>query len=251
MKLKGRPVSLSLLDEAFESSEYDVVSTDLFDTVLLRDHTVEAQRLAMACARAAPYLGVNPTALTRLRWDCHITAYRAVVAGRPEGDASLSAICNTVAEAFGLGPDASRLLHSIEVFVDIQHLRPNRPLIAFLTRAAQAGTRVVAVSDTYYSGGDLVRMIDKVVGFNPIAGIYSSADLRLTKHAGHIFEEVARQEDVLGSRIIHVGDNYGADVQMARAAGWAAVYLPRDTRFRITKVAGKVCSLPATLRRAR
>ena len=245
-------MSLSALAEAIDTSDHDMLSTDLFDTVLLRDRSIQSDRFATACRRAAPRLGVDPLALARLRWTFHDNAYRAVAMERPDGEASLAAICHTIATSIGLGADAAQTLHRAEVDVDIEHLRPNRPLIELFDRATRAGMRVVAVSDTYYGGADLDRMIDAVVGpGHPIAAVYSSADLGLTKHAGRIFDEVARRENVAAERVLHVGDSHRADVAMARAASWTAVHLPRDGRHRAAKLVGKVLSLPVERRRAR
>lgn len=244
-------MSLSAVAEAIATSDHSLISTDLFDTVLLRDHTIESERLAIACRRAAPGLGVDPAVLTRLRWSLHDNAYLAVAMERPDGEASLSSICATIAAALGLGEAAARILRRAEVDVDIEHLRPSRPLLELFDRAIRRGTRVIVVSDTYYDGTDLRRMIDAVVGANPFAAVYSSADLGLTKHAGRIYDEVARRENVPAARILHVGDNQAADVQQARAASWTAVHLPRDGRHRATKLAGKVLALPIKMQRGR
>jgi FMN phosphatase YigB (HAD superfamily) len=244
-------MSLSELAEAIGESDHDMLSTDLFDTVLLRDHSIESERLAIACRRAALRLGVEAAVLTRLRWSFHDNAYRAVAMERPEGEASLAAVCRAISASLGLGADAARLFHQTEVDVDIEHLSPNRPLVAQLRRAALAGMRVIAVSDTYYATADLQRILETVVGpDHPITAVYSSADIGLTKHAGRVFDEVARRENVPAARILHVGDSYEADVRMARAAAWTAVHLPRDGRHRVAKIAGKVLALPIRLRRA-
>ena len=244
-------MSLSALASAIKTSGHGLLSTDLFDTVLLRDHTIESDRLAIACRRAAPRLGADPDVLTRLRWSFHDNAYRAVAMERPEGDAALSAICATIAESLGLGTAAARILHDVEVDVDIEHLRANRPLLDLFDRAARSGMRVIAVSDTYYDEADLRRIVGSVVGRNPFAAVYSSADVGLTKHAGRIFDLVAARENVVASSILHVGDNHHADVEMARAASWTAVHLPRDRRHRRAKLAGRMLALRVKMRTAR
>ncbi len=244
-------VPVSALARAVDLSPYDLVSTDLFDTILLRDSTTESGRLALACRRAAPLLGVDATVLTRLRWDAHDNAYRAVAIERPEGDVALSAICRTVVCVLGLGEDAAHVLHQAEVDVDIEHLRPHRALLELLTRASRSGIRVIAVSDTYYSTEDLCRMLDTVVGVHPIAAVYSSAELGLTKHGGRMFGEVERLEDISATRILHMGDNPWSDVTMARAASWTALHVPRNHHHRAAKFAGKVKALPIRTRRSR
>jgi FMN phosphatase YigB (HAD superfamily) len=233
------------------AGRHEVISTDLFDTLLLRDHTTETYRLALSSSRAGALLGVDPDVLTRLRWSSQDVAYRAVAMERPEGEATLTAICATVATALGLGDDAARVLHDTEVDVDIAHLRANRALLALLEDATRRGLRVIAVSDTYYGEMDLHRMLAAVVGPPPLAAVYSSADIGLTKHAGGLFDEVAKRENVVPEAIVHVGDHPDADVRQARAAGWTAVHLPRDDRHRMARRIGKALAVPARIRRSR
>ena len=244
-------MSLTALAEAIQATRYDLLSTDLFDTVILRDHTIESDRLAIACRRSAARLGVDPSALTRLRWSLQHTAYRAVSIERPGAEASLSAICRTAATALGLGEEAARFLHQTEVDVDIEHLRPNRGLLEFLDRVTRSGVRVIAVSDTYLDQADLHRILDSVVGPHPIAAVYSSADLGLTKHRGGVFAAVAERENVPAERIMHIGDNYQVDVRMAQHAGWHAVHLPRHRWGQVKKTLGKVLAVPTKMRTTR
>jgi hypothetical protein len=69
-------VSLTVPAETLRRKLYGLVSTDLFDTVLLRDHTIGAERLAEVCRRVGPLLGVGADVLTRLRWSMQSSAYR-------------------------------------------------------------------------------------------------------------------------------------------------------------------------------
>jgi FMN phosphatase YigB (HAD superfamily) len=243
-----KTVSLTVLAEALQNTRYELVSTDLFDTVLLRDHTIESDRLAIACRRAAPLLGVDAAALTQFRWSLQRSAYQAVAIERPAGDASLADLCAVAARAFGLDASAGEILRRIEVDVDIEHLRPNRPLLDLFDRITRAGRRVIALSDTYLSRADLRRVLAAVAGAHPIAEVYSSADLGLTKHVGTAYAAVARRENVHPGRILHVGDNHPADVLMAGRADWAALHLPRGPWGRIGKAAGKVLALRTKFR---
>lgn len=242
-------MSLSALAHITEQSNYDMVSTDLFDTVLLRDRTSETERLAWAAHRSARQLGVDPRVVVSLRWALHSSAYQAVAIERPAGEASLMAICRTMAAALGLGEEAAQLLRRTEVEVDCEHLQANRPLLELFERARRASMRVIAVSDTYYNEDDLRTLLSRVVGDHPFTSVYSSSDIGLTKHSGCIFAEVARQEGVDRDRIIHVGDNRVADVERPAAAGWSALHLPRSRAHAMGKRLGRVRALPTHLRR--
>ncbi|MFC0681415.1 HAD family hydrolase [Lysobacter korlensis] len=246
-------MSIHQLISAIDDPAHRIVSTDLFDTVLLRDASVQDGRLAEACRRGAAIVGVDPAVLTRLRWSVHSSAYRAVAVERPEGDASLAAIWATIATSLGLEDAAVQTLRDIEVDTDIDHLTANRPLLSVLERAAASGKRVVAVSDTYYSAGDLHRILGKVVGRSPLHAVYSSSDLGSTKHAGGMFARVAELEQTPTSSMLHLGDSWHADVAMARAAGCTAVHLPRagSRRRMLGKAANRARLLLATVRSGR
>lgn len=227
---------------------HTTISTDVFDTILLRDHSVERDRFTTACKRVAPILGVDPRTLVSLRRTVHALAYRAVAMERPTGDASLASIDRTIATAVGLGSDAADALRRVEVEVDAEHLHPNRPFLALLEGAAVRGIRIIAVSDTYYAENDLHRLFDLVLGQHPIHTVYASADVGLTKHSGALFHEVASREGLSGGDVLHVGDDPTADVRRAREAAWDAVHLPRDVRHRVVKLAGKASSLSRSIR---
>lgn len=242
---------LDELRAAIRTPDVGLVSADLFDTVLLRDTTTETVRLAHAALRAAAELGVDPDALTRLRWSVHDLAYTAVALERPDGEARLVAMTRTMATALRLGDGAADRLREIEVAEDAAHLRPNRPLLAVLDEAARAGTRVVATSDTWYGEADLHRLLGLVAGRHPIAAVYSSADLQRTKHAGGLYRLVAEREGIAPECILHIGDNRGVDVGAAEQAGWRAVHLPRGRRHVIYGMAGRARALRARARRVR
>ncbi len=226
-----------------------LVSSDIFDTVVFRDTTTETQRLAEASRLAARQLGLDPETVTRLRWSLQSSAYQAVALERPSGDASLNRVCAVMAEALGLPVEAADTLRVAEVDTDIRHLRPNSRLLEVLDQIRATGRRIVAVSDTYYSADDLRRMLVAVLGQDPFATVYSSADLGATKHSGSIFEVVTRSEGVEPAAVVHVGDDHGADVVRASAAAWSPLHVRRDRRHRAGRRLGRLRVIPLALRR--
>jgi FMN phosphatase YigB (HAD superfamily) len=244
----GTPLSPLTYLESVDSATVDVLSTDLFDTVLLRDISTQNRRFDEAAIEAATRLGLDPDRVSALRRSFHDIAYKAVAAERPLGDASLRTISRTVAAAMGAGDAAVEALRDAEVDTDIRHLAPHDKLIAVYRGLAAKGIRVIATTDTYYSPMDIRRILAEVVGEHPILHVYVSSDIGLTKHSGALFAEVARREGVCANRILHVGDDRNADVHQARKAGWQALHLPRAIfRRRIGKLAVKMsCALRAT-----
>lgn len=227
-----RPAGVSLL------------STDVFDTVLLRDGTTETQRLAISAKRAARALGVDPAGLRQLRWYAQEAAYRAVALTDPAGEASLGRMCAVLASSLGLDAAAVDVLRETEVDVDIEHLRPNTRLVEVLEGAKADGIRVIAVSDTIYSADDLRRIFAAMLPDGLYDEIYTSADLDRTKHDGGIFSEISSRENIAPNTVLHIGDHAKADLRNAERAGWRAVHVPRAAPYHLQRTIGGALARP-------
>jgi len=231
MSSSGRLLSTKTVTEA-QLINYDVVSTDLFDTLLIRDFSSERLRFEEAAYKAARRARVHPERLSALRRSFHGLAYKAVAAERPLGDVSLALISKTVAAAIGRGEELAKDLQKVEVETDIRHLAPNLKLVSFFEQLARAGKRIIAITDTYYTETDIRKILDSVIGPHPIAHIYASCDIGLTKHSGALFAEVIRRENVSPNKIVHIGDDSRADIMQAQANGLDVVHLPRSAALR-------------------
>jgi predicted HAD superfamily hydrolase len=234
--------------KTFSPDSFDLVSTDIFDTLLLRDLSLEIERFVESSELVAKALAkqghsVSVQSLTRLRLLLHTLAYRAISIERPDAEVKIRDICVLQACLLGNGR-LQDTLSEAELNIESNRLRPNRRLLSLLRQLAASGKIIVATSDTCYSTCDLSRLLKTVIGENPIARIYASSDLGLTKRSGRIFLEVAAIERIPISRVLHIGDNLYADVQMARAAGCQAVHLPRHTMFHIARVGRGILRCP-------
>lgn len=231
MSFPGRLLATGTITEA-QLADYDVISTDLFDTLLIRDFSSERLRFEEAAHKAAKRVGVDPGRLSALRRSFHRLAYKVVAAERPLGDTSLALISKTVAAAIGHGEELAKILHEMEVRTDILHLSPNLRLVALFEQLAKAGKRIIAITDTYYSEINIREILDNVIGPHPITQIYASCDIGLTKHSGALFAEVIRREDVSPSKMVHIGDDGRADIVQAQANGLDVIHLPRSAALR-------------------
>ena len=96
-----------------------------------------------------------------------------------------------------------------------------------MLRARAAGMRVIAVSDSWYSAQELQELLARhqVEG---IERVYSSSDLGASKFTGRLFARVFQEERIEPHALLHLGDSRLADDYSARAAGAAALRVPRS-----------------------
>ena len=210
-----------------------VVSCDVFDTLLLRDHRSESRRFrdiaSLASARLARELGIDraPAAIWNARIEVQRHAYRALELICPTGDVRFADMTDAMAQILGVGTDGANILYEAEVAVERSQLTPNRPILTWLAAQVRNGCRVVAVSDTYHASETIVQLLDTLAPANCVQHVYTSADHNATKRTGTLFRTVLVAEGVAPVDVLHIGDDWRADIEMARVQGLRAVQVTR------------------------
>ena len=245
------------LDEAnlHNGPPYRLASTDVFDTLLLRNWRSEFSRIREAETLFSKRLQasgrtIRPELLADVRRKVQAMAFRGLdLAG--VGEVELTDIIRRQVALLGLpeGMIAERL--DIEVDVETRALSANPAVIQALKAQRAAGAKIVAVSDTTLSAAQLDVLIRRFVGPDLIETTYSSADLRKTKRRGDIFAAVAAAEGVQPSDILHMGDDGHADVKVPRSLGLTVQHLTRHPAHRYLRAGNVIASRIAdTLARA-
>jgi FMN phosphatase YigB (HAD superfamily) len=214
---------------------FDLLSVDLFDTLLLRGTECEKRRfleIAMLARERLRHLGHDLAAweIFLSRMECSRVAYRAVEMFRPEGDVKLGDIHRLQTAMLRLPPALRDILLDAELEGERGRLAPNLPLLLELGRISDAGKRIVAVSDTYLPAAKLEWLLGAIAPGHPIRRVYSSSDAGVTKRGGRLFEVVCRSENVPAGRVLHCGDDPHSDFRMAHRMGLQAVKLARPHR---------------------
>lgn len=211
-----------------------MLSLDVFDTLLLRDHRSELERFADVARRFAAGLpDGSPSARACLiaRIEAAHAAYAHAVPLQGTREGRLTDIAETMMSALRLPPqDHARHVQNwiaAELATEVEQLALSPFATALIDRAARAGKRVILLSDMYLDAGQITLLL-KQKGFDPsrLEAVISSADLTLNKRSGTIFAHLERQFDLEGHQILHLGDSLGSDFRAPLAAGWQAQFLP-------------------------
>ncbi|MEX3937769.1 hypothetical protein AB4Y32_39750 [Paraburkholderia phymatum] len=213
----------------------NLVSTDIFDTILLRRPVSERRRMSMIARVFVSRVSTDidgPTAaiVRRARWEAQHSAYKELDTSGRRGEVRIEDILERQVILLGLPRDHIAELIRAELLVEQKLLHPNRALIGRLEELRGRGVRVIGISDTSLSASHLQSLMEAVIGRNVLDRLYTSADLQLTKRSGEIFTAVLREEATPFSDLIHIGDDRHADVRMPRKLGAACLHLPRSSR---------------------
>ncbi|WFU69229.1 hydrolase [Bradyrhizobium sp. CB2312] len=213
------------------SGAIDLISTDVFDTLLLRTTRSARSRIRQAehlFSRSLASRGwqIEPSLLITARAEAERLAFRALEAGR-SGEVRLTDVIGRQLKLLGLPASEIATRLAIELDVEKKSLVPNRYLANVLLANRHAGRRIVAVSDTMLSAEDVRELIHHFYVPDLIGQIYTSSDCARTKRRGDLFPYVAEAESVSLGRILHIGDDVRADLANASVHGITAVHTPR------------------------
>jgi FMN phosphatase YigB (HAD superfamily) len=215
------------------AGRFELVSTDVFDTLLLRTLRSERSRRMRAETLFSAFLArqgiqISAQTLAQARGMAQSLAFRAINTSGEEDEVRLCDVIARQISILGLPSDFLRRRMDIETEVELSSLRVNAQLVDVLKAHRMAGSAIIATSDTTLSQDALSTLISRMCGPGLISRIYTSADLRLTKRSGGIFRRILEIETKAPEQVLHIGDDILADVKRPRAAGITAAHLPRS-----------------------
>ena len=222
---------LKALEQTIGTREPELISVDLFDTVLLRGSEPQRARWMGSATRAAHHLNhhgnrVSAYAILGARASATRAAMSMTnVMGGPE-DVPLQTIFSHVAGSLGLPDSTVRVMIEAELAEERARLKLNVPLLDLLSRH-RSGRRIVITSDTNLSASMLAGLLDHFDASLRFNTIRTSSDMGLTKQKGSIFPAIVKLEGVREPRILHIGDDALADVEMPSRHGIAPFHLQR------------------------
>ncbi len=219
----------------------EVISTDVFDTLLLRTSRSEQSRITEGerlfsglLAQRGWNMGADLLVETRLQ--AQRLAFRGLSLRGVAGEARLVDIISRQLSMLGLPQFLVDERLQIELRVEKGSLFANKRLASVLEAHGHAGTRIIAVSDTTLPTEAVSELISHFHGSELVDHVYSSADQGLTKRDGGLFLAVAKAENVSLSRILHLGDDLHADVRTPLSKGIAVYHTPRHVYRRYLRL---------------
>lgn len=214
--------------------DVQLITTDVFDTLLLRHSRSQRSRVVAGeeeFARRLRREGIvrHPYELARARLLAERFAYRALNVGSEPGEVRLVDVIARQLSILSLSPAWVDTRLQIEVGIEKRALFANGDLAMVLRCHRQAGMRVVALSDTALPGRKIAELIDHFHGPGLVDQIYSSADMQASKRRGDLFLKVLQAEGRAAERVLHIGDDAVADRLVPAQLGIRAVHLPRGS----------------------
>ena len=202
---------------------YDLISFDIFDTLLLRavskpievfNHIWERAKKEEICMT-----DISPTEFMKLRVEMEHRA-RGKASGR---EVNLDEIYNELPNQ--IVTDVKRL-KNLELVVEKECCYPNYTMYELVKSAKRLGKKVVLLSDMYLSKEQIIMILEhNKIDTAVFDGIFISNEMGCTKQDGGLYEILLNDwPQIEKTKILHIGDNENSDYVKAINAGIQAVH---------------------------
>lgn len=196
------------------SGDADVVSFDVFDTLVTRPFLTPDGARAYLEHRVGQRFGLTDFAALRQRAEARARA-------RSNTDVDLHAIYESFAELpEAAGKDVSAI-RQMELEQERTQLRPRVELCRSALRAASEGKSVVAVSDMYLDEATL-RNVLPLDASKAVSRFHVSCDSGWRKDSGEAWRRLPEKLGTQRESWLHVGDNEHSDAQVPGDLGFIA-----------------------------
>lgn len=219
-----------MMTEKFEikANAYNIVSFDIFDTLVERSVLLPSEIFIKVGKRVFGDKYACEFYKNRIRAEQEARRLSAT------GEIGLVDIYSVLAK---WGYESVNVLKNVEIECEIEACRRKYSGGRMFDWALNSGKRVVLTSDMY-----LPRSVIEQILLNcNIKGyecLFISSEHGCDKVSGKLFDVVVNDLRVEKGEVLHVGDNFKADVMGAKIAGIASYWIPQDKQ--IKKLAKKI-----------
>lgn len=206
--------AVSTIDRILSAaSSADVISFDIFDTLLVRQWFFPDNLFAYLDEAVMRRFGI--TDFARLRKE----AERLARLESTGGDVDISAIYLCLGKLCRQ-PEVMSEIRLLEESAELLTLRPRKDVIEAAHQLKAGGKRIVLISDMYLPE-EFIRNVLMNYGIDMYDSLYLSCATGLRKDRGDLWANIAQRENVLPQRWLHVGDNEYSDLQLPLEIGYS------------------------------
>lgn len=202
---------------------HDVISFDIFDTLLLRAYT-QPEDLFYHLEQLNNEEEFAPK---------RIFADRLARQRNPQCE---EININQIYDVLG-----SRYAYLKQQELDMEEavLTTNPEMLEVYNYAKQQGKKVIIASDMYLPLPFIKKILEKN-GFNGYYKIYLSSYFNKRKSTGALYQHILQDLKIAPNRILHVGDNHHSDIEVALSLGFSTFYYEKimNRFFQINQKAG-------------
>lgn len=188
---------------AQELLKYDVISFDIFDTLVLRPFAKPSDLFMLVGSK------LKCVDFVKIRIDAEKKAREMAYVQKGNYEVDIFDIYSLIERRTGINKEYGARVE-FETELELCFANPYMERVFKLLKGQ--GKTVIAISDMYLSNDMLTKLLDRC-GYQGIDRIYVSCEYNCSKSSGGLYKVV--QQELQNRTMIHIGDNYESDIKMA------------------------------------
>ncbi|QRZ21188.1 HAD-IA family hydrolase [Vibrio sp. sp1] len=200
---------------------FDIISFDVFDTLVRRSHHVpDYAKLKLGQYLTEQGFFPSPLDFVKARNKAEFSVRQAK---QFLGDVTIFETYALLGKEYGWDEDRASRFAELEFSYDLDMIESKDEMVDILNNLIGHGKQVYIISDTYYTEHQIVLMLRKA-GVTNGYKLFVSSERGLRKDNGTMWSYMSdRLQDK--SRFVHVGDNAVADAQIPGDFGLANLHI--------------------------
>jgi FMN phosphatase YigB (HAD superfamily) len=214
---------------------FDIVSFDIFDTVLRREYTApDYAKLKLGMDLVKEGFFSSPEIFVEHRNAVELACRKKQ---NFEGDVDIFETYHALAIEKEIDPLITQNWAEREFCYDLEMAQPKDEMVKIVHELNAKGRDIWFITDIYYTKEQISKMLRKI-GISVPYTLLVSSDIKKRKDTGTMWKDVKSRVDKLEKSFIHVGDNVRSDAQICGDFGLQNVHIlnPLD-KWRIANLA--------------
>ena len=193
-------------------SSYDVISFDIFDTLILRPFSKPADLFMLIGKR------LNQAEFYRIRTDAEKRAREKAKLEKGSSEITIRDIYAIIQDRTGIPIEQGV---QTEFEMELQYCFAN-PYMKRVFRLLQEHEKTIVIVSDMYLPHDMMSKLLENAGYTGYDKLYVSCDYGCSKRSKSLYQYVKR--DYPYQKIVHIGDNRNSDIDSAQQIGLNTIY---------------------------
>ncbi len=190
---------------------FDIVSFDIFDTILRREFTApDYAKYKLGKDLAAQNYFSSANDFVKKRNDAELVCRKAK---NFEGDVNIFDAYEELARTLGINTGLAHGWANKEFYYDLAMSLPKDEMVQIVHELSAKGKDIWFITDIYYTKEQISKMLRKI-GISIPYSLFVSSDMGKRKDTGTMWSYVKDCVEKEGKSFVHVGDNVRSDAQI-------------------------------------
>lgn len=217
------PISQQELTRKILDESIQVVSFDIFDTLIYRPVTKPSDLFYLIKEDVQKILkdpSINFEVIRTLA-DVKVRELNPDLE-----DITIHEIYEYFVTDLSILPDDAQQIKELEIALELKYAQPRKKMLEIFELAKRANKTIVLTSDMYLTDKEVLPILSKC-GYEGFDKIFISSQCRKLKASGNLYGEILENLNIVPNQMLHIGDNWHSDIEMAEKSGVHCFYIPK------------------------